>query len=54
MGDERIIIELDNETPIPFVEQILYQDEHLVVVDKPHFLPVIPAGQFCSKPYWCV
>ncbi len=41
--------ELDNETPIPFVEQILYQDEHLVVVDKPHFLPVIPAGQFLQQ-----
>jgi tRNA pseudouridine32 synthase/23S rRNA pseudouridine746 synthase len=41
--------ELDNETPIPFFEQILYQDEHLVVVDKPHFLPVIPSGQFLQQ-----
>jgi 23S rRNA-/tRNA-specific pseudouridylate synthase len=24
------------------VESILYADEHLVVADKPHFLPVTP------------
>ncbi|MBK9187118.1 MAG: hypothetical protein IPM78_13090 [Moraxellaceae bacterium] len=41
--------EPNNETPIPFFEQILYQDEHLVVVDKPHFLPVIPSGQFLQQ-----
>lgn len=41
--------ELDSEPTIPFNEQILYQDEHLVVVDKPHFLPVIPAGQFLHQ-----
>jgi tRNA pseudouridine32 synthase/23S rRNA pseudouridine746 synthase len=34
------------ETPIPVVESILHVDEHLVVVDKPHFLPVIPAGRY--------
>lgn len=32
------------EAPIPFVETILHADEHLVVVDKPHFLPVMPRG----------
>src|SRR6266446_10076496 len=37
--------ELENETPIPCVESVLYQDEHILVADKPHFLPVIPAGR---------
>ena len=37
--------EVPDEPPIPFVENILHVDEHLVVVDKPHFLPVVPAGR---------
>lgn len=41
--------ELPAEPRIPFREQILYQDEHLLVADKPAFLPVIPAGQFARE-----
>jgi tRNA pseudouridine32 synthase/23S rRNA pseudouridine746 synthase len=41
--------ELDVETPIPFEEQVLFQDDHLVVVDKPHFLPMMPAGRFLHE-----
>ena len=41
--------ELDEETPIPFEEAILFQDEHLLVVDKPHFLPMIPTGRFLRE-----
>ncbi len=41
--------ELEAETPIPFEETILYQDEHLVVADKPHFLPTIPTGRFLQE-----
>ncbi len=41
--------ELEAETPIPFDEQVLFQDEHLVVVDKPHFLPMIPTGRFLHE-----
>ena len=37
------------ETPIPFQEQVLYQDEHLLVADKPHFLPTIPTGRFLHQ-----
>jgi len=37
------------ETPIPFKEEILHLDQHLVVVDKPHFLPVIPSGRFLHE-----
>ncbi len=41
--------ELDDETPIPFEERILFRDEHLLVVDKPHFLPTIPGGRFLHE-----
>jgi tRNA pseudouridine32 synthase/23S rRNA pseudouridine746 synthase len=41
--------ELEDETIIPYVERVLYQDEHILVADKPHFLPVIPAGRFLHQ-----
>jgi tRNA pseudouridine32 synthase / 23S rRNA pseudouridine746 synthase len=41
--------ELAEETPIPFEERIIYQDQHLLVADKPHFLPVIPTGRFLQQ-----
>jgi len=41
--------ELEAETPIPFTEEILFMDEHLVVVDKPHFLPMTPGGRFLHE-----
>lgn len=41
--------EVENETPIPFDEVILHRDEHLLVVDKPHFLPVIPSGSYLHE-----
>jgi tRNA pseudouridine32 synthase/23S rRNA pseudouridine746 synthase len=41
--------ELEQETPIPFVENILYQDDHILVADKPHFLPVMPSGRFLRE-----
>jgi tRNA pseudouridine32 synthase/23S rRNA pseudouridine746 synthase len=37
------------ETPVPFDIDILFQDEHLVVVDKPHFLPVTPSGRHLQE-----
>jgi tRNA pseudouridine32 synthase / 23S rRNA pseudouridine746 synthase len=37
------------EEPIPFYETILYRDEHLIVVDKPHFLPVTPSGNYLKE-----
>ena len=39
----------DSEPRIPFEEKILFVDEHLIVVDKPHFLPVIPSGRFLRE-----
>ena len=41
--------EVPNETPVPFQERILYRDEHLLVADKPHFLPVMPAGGYVEQ-----
>ncbi|MFT4245128.1 MAG: pseudouridine synthase [Micrococcaceae bacterium] len=33
------------EEPIPFNFEILYEDEHLLIIDKPHFLATIPSGK---------
>lgn len=38
--------ELPAEQPIPFQLRVLYRDKHLVVVDKPHFLPTTPGGRY--------
>ena len=40
---------LYQETPIPFQETVFFQNEHLVVVDKPHFLPVMPSGKYLQE-----
>ena len=36
--------EVSDEPTIPFEEVVLHADADLVVADKPHFLPVTPAG----------
>ncbi|OEC35461.1 tRNA pseudouridine32 synthase / 23S rRNA pseudouridine746 synthase [Pseudomonas cuatrocienegasensis] len=41
--------EVPAETPIPFEAQVLHVDEHLLVVDKPHFLPVMPSGSYVEQ-----
>jgi tRNA pseudouridine32 synthase/23S rRNA pseudouridine746 synthase len=38
-----------NEQVVPFEAVVLHQDEHLVVADKPHFLPVTPSGRFVQQ-----
>jgi tRNA pseudouridine32 synthase/23S rRNA pseudouridine746 synthase len=38
-----------SEPHIPFHEVVLFQDEHLVVADKPHFLPVVPSGNYLAE-----
>ena len=40
---------LENEAPVPFEAQVLFRDEHLLVADKPHFLPVVPAGRYLQQ-----
>jgi tRNA pseudouridine32 synthase/23S rRNA pseudouridine746 synthase len=37
---------LPPEPALPFTEKVLYQDAHLVVADKPHFMPVTPSGRY--------
>ena len=41
--------EVPNEKPIPVLESIIHLDEHLVVADKPHFLPVTPTGEYVEE-----
>jgi tRNA pseudouridine32 synthase/23S rRNA pseudouridine746 synthase len=45
----RYFREIVAEQRIPFEESILYADEHLVVADKPHFLPVTPTGGYVQE-----
>jgi tRNA pseudouridine32 synthase / 23S rRNA pseudouridine746 synthase len=40
---------LPAEARIPFDEVVLYQDDLIVVADKPHFLPVTPAGRYLQE-----
>ena len=40
---------LAEEPRIPFEAAVLYQDAHLVVADKPHFLPVTPSGPYLQE-----
>ena len=37
---------LPAEPALPFSETVLYQDDHLLVADKPHFMPVTPSGRY--------
>ena len=41
--------DVPQETPIPFALEVLFQDDYLVVVDKPHFLPAIPSGRYVRE-----
>ncbi|MET7381266.1 RluA family pseudouridine synthase [Streptomyces sp. NPDC005526] len=36
--------ELPDEVPVPFPLEVVHRDEHIVVVDKPHFLATTPRG----------
>jgi len=38
-----------DEPTLPFKAQIIFQDDHLVVADKPHFMPVTPGGKFVQQ-----
>ncbi|NDC08429.1 MAG: pseudouridine synthase [Oxalobacteraceae bacterium] len=51
VGGQRIFYyrERIDEPPIPFEETVLYQDDELMVIDKPHFVPVTPGGRFLHE-----
>lgn len=38
--------EVPDEVPVPFELPVIYQDERLVVVDKPHFMATTPSGRY--------
>jgi len=37
--------DVPDEELVPFEEHIVFEDDHLLVVDKPHFLAVTPGGR---------
>ncbi len=41
--------DLPDEVPVPFDLPVLYRDEHIVVVDKPHFLATMPRGRHVAQ-----
>lgn len=45
----RYFREVAAEPIVPFEETLLHVDDHLVVVDKPHFLAVMPAGRHVAE-----
>jgi tRNA pseudouridine32 synthase/23S rRNA pseudouridine746 synthase len=40
---------VEAEPRIPYEAVVLWQDDHLLVVDKPHFLPVMPSGKYLQE-----
>ncbi|MCV7101628.1 pseudouridine synthase [Mycobacterium palustre] len=41
--------ELPHEVPVPFDIPVLYRDDDIVVVDKPHFLATMPRGRHVAQ-----
>jgi tRNA pseudouridine32 synthase / 23S rRNA pseudouridine746 synthase len=41
--------DLPDEVPVPFDVPLLYQDDTIVVVDKPHFLATMPRGRHVAQ-----
>jgi len=50
-GGERLAYfrEVETEPRVPFREEVLLATEHFLVVDKPPFLPVVPAGPHVNE-----
>jgi tRNA pseudouridine32 synthase / 23S rRNA pseudouridine746 synthase len=41
--------EVEEERVIPFQEEILFHNDHILVACKPHFLPVTPGGAYVDE-----
>ncbi|MFI7319421.1 RluA family pseudouridine synthase [Streptomyces venezuelae] len=41
--------DLPAEAPVPFALDVVHHDEHIVVVDKPHFLATMPRGSHVTQ-----
>ena len=40
---------LAHETHVPFEHKIIFENDHLLIVDKPHFLTISPTGQYVQE-----
>lgn len=40
---------VEDEPELPEHETIVFEDEHLLVADKPHFMPVTPSGKYVQQ-----
>ncbi|MEM7586312.1 MAG: pseudouridine synthase [Acidobacteriota bacterium] len=45
----RYFREVEHEPEVPFQETIVFRNDRLLVVDKPHFLPVVPSGSWVNE-----
>lgn len=41
--------EVEDEVPVPFELTVLFKDDYLIAVDKPHFLASIPGGRYLQE-----
>jgi tRNA pseudouridine32 synthase / 23S rRNA pseudouridine746 synthase len=40
---------VENEIAIPFEARVVFEDEYILVADKPNFLPVAPSGSYVKE-----
>jgi len=40
---------IEDEPRLPESASIVFEDDHLLVADKPHFMPVTPAGRYVQR-----
>ncbi|WP_286383438.1 MULTISPECIES: pseudouridine synthase [unclassified Acinetobacter] len=40
---------LAHEITVPFKEEILFENEHFIAIDKPHFLTISPTGKYLQE-----
>lgn len=40
---------LAHEIHVPFEHEVLFENDHLLVIDKPHFLTISPTGQYVQE-----
>jgi len=41
--------QVDSEAALPVDAHVLFEDAHVVVADKPHFMPVTPSGPYVQR-----
>ncbi len=39
----------DQEVELPVEEKTIFQNQEIIVIDKPHFIPVTPAGKYVNE-----